>query len=188
MEENTEKSRKKTNKNWYILMLVVGIIILIVFIFWLLMKGDVKTTGEYPDDVSPQSLECIKKDVDYPFFTHDDNSNTEVKINAVFSKSIIDSISLTHRAVYSNEKYAKTMSDGHEGDMNISFQNKGMTPYLLNARYSQDDNTAQMVLYAKAGELNDQTIKYFMLDSVPENLTGYKRGYIAQSFDCEIKR
>ena len=190
MEENTEKSKKsnKSNRNWWIVMLVFGVVLLIGFIFWLLMKGDVKTTGEYPDDISPQSLECAKKDIAYKFFTHDNPENAEVKITAIFAKSRIDSISLIHRTTYDTKEYTKTMSDAHEGDMNISFQTGGMKPYSLGATYSQDGKTTQMALYAKASELNDQTIKYFMLDSVPENLTGYKRGYLAQGFTCEIKR
>jgi len=188
MEDNTKKPEKGSKKSWYLLMLFIGVIILIGFIFWLLMKGDVKTTGEHPDDVSPQSLECTKKGVSYGLFTLDSPESAEIKITAIFAKSKIDSISLLHRTTYDTKEYAKTMSDGHEGDMNISFQSQGMKPYSLGATYSQDGKIAQMALYAKASELNDQTIKYFMLDSVPDNLTGYKRGYNAQGFTCEIKR
>lgn len=183
-----EKTNRKARKNWYTLVLFVGVILLIVFILWLLMKGDVKTTGEYPDDTSPQSLECVKKDITYRFFTHDDASNSEIKITALFAKSKIDSISLIHKTTYATKEDAKTMSDGHQGDMNTNFYGSSMPAYALNATYSQDDKTAQMALYAKSSELNDKSIKYFMLDSVPENLTGYKRGYLAQGFACEIKR
>ncbi|MBR3269634.1 hypothetical protein IKG07_00015 [Candidatus Saccharibacteria bacterium] len=188
MEENTIKTKKNSKRNWYILILVVGIILLIIFIIWLLMKGDVKTTGEYPNDTSPQSLECAKKNVAYSFFHRDDPSSAEVKITAVFADSKLDSISLVHRTKYNDEQTARLMSDSHEGNMNISLQEKGIYPYSLGATYSQDKNVAQMLLYAKAAELDETTIKYFMLDSVPENLTGYKRGYLAQGFDCEIKR
>lgn len=188
MEENTVKTKKKSRKNWYILILLVGIILLVIFIIWLLTKGDVKTTGEYPNEFSPQSLECVKKDVAYEFFAKDNPSSAEVKINAIFANSKLDSISLTHRTAYNDADTAKKMSDAHEGNMNVSLQEKGMYPYSLGATYSQDKNVAQMLLYARANELNEATIKYFMLDSVPDNLTGYKRGYIAQGFTCEIKR
>ena len=188
MEENTAKTKKGSKKNWYIMMLVLGIILLIIFIIWLLMKGDVKTTGEYPNDVSPQSLECVKKDVSYKFFKIDNPATAEVKITAIFANSKIDSISLVHRTKYSDKAKVRSMSDAHEGDMNMSFQTSGMDPYSLGANFSQDENVAQMALYAKAKELTDATIQYFMLDSLPENLTGYKRGYIAQDFTCEIKR
>lgn len=187
MEDNTGKS-KKSKKNWWLLVLAVGIVIIVIFIIWLLMKGDVKTTGEYPNDISPQSLECVKKDVAYSFFHRDNPSSAEVKITAIFANSKLDSISLTHRTAYSDADTAKKMSDSHEGSMNISLQEKGIYPYALGATYSQDKNVAQMLLYTKAGELNETTIKYFMLDNVPENLTGYKRGYLAQGFTCEIKR
>lgn len=169
-------------------MLFVGVTLLIVFIFWLLMKGGVKTTGEYPNDASPQSLECVKKDVAYKFFAHDEPANSEIKITAIFAKSKIDSISLVHRTTYDTSDYAKKMSDGNQGDMNTSFYGSDMEAYSLNATYTVDEKTAQMALYTTASGLNDKSIKYFLLDSVPENLTGYKRGYIAQGFTCEIKR
>lgn len=188
MEDNTDKLKKKSKKNWWLLILVVGIILIIAFIVWLLMKGDVKTTGNYPEDESPQSLECVKKDVAYPIFDKESQSNAEVKITAIFAKSKLDSISLIHRSAYTDEETAQKMSNIHEGHMNVSFQNKGMYPYSLGATYSRDGKIAQMLLYAKQSELNDEVANYFMLSKIPENLTGYKREYLAQGFDCEVKR
>lgn len=187
MEENTVKPKNKTNKNWCILMLVVGIIILIVFIVWLLMKGDVKTTGEYPDDVTPGTLKCVAKDLPYKFFK-DNPSSTEIEVNAIFAKNKIDSISFIVKAFYDDPTTAKTMSDGHQGDMNNSFYSNGMEAFSLDAKYALDDKMAQMSLYAKPKDLNDISSKYLMLSSLPDNLTGYKRAYLAQGFTCEIKR
>ena len=188
MEEDTSKTKKRSKKNWYILMLVVGIILLIVFIVWLLMKGDVKTTGTYPDDTTPESLKCVKKDVAYKFFKSDSPASAEVKINAVFTKGKLDSLSFTHRTAYSDENNARIMSDAHEADMNLSFYDVGMGSYSLNAKYSTDKNIAQMTLFVKPEDLNSTSVKYIMLDSLPENLTGYKRGYTGQGFTCEVVR
>ena len=187
MEENTEKSKRNANKSWYILMLVVGIIILIGFIFWLLMKGDVKTTGEYPDDVTPGTLKCVAKNLPYKFFK-DNPSNTEIEVNAIFAKSRVDSVSFIIKAFYDDSATAKTMSDGHQGDMNNSFYSDGMEAFSLEATFSLNDKMAQMSLYAKPKDLNDVSSKYLMVGSLPENLTGYKRAYLAQGFTCEVKR
>ena len=188
MEENTVKPKKKSKKNWYILMLILGVVLLIVLIVWLLMKGDMKTTGNYPDDITPESLKCVKKNVAYKIFTHDDPTVAEVRINAVFTKGKLDSISLVHRTAYRDEEVARTRSDSHEGDMNFSFTDSGMKQFALNATYTLDENVAQMSLYARADEVDSASIKYFMLDNLPENLTGYKRGYTSQGFTCEVIR
>lgn len=189
MEETTEKTKKKSNKNWWILLFIlIGVILIVVFIIWLLMQGGVKTTGSYPEDETPETLKCVGKNIPYKFFLKDVPSNAEIKVNAIFTKSKIDSISLVHRTTYDNEDNARVNSNIHEGDMNRNFQNEGMGPYALNASYALEKNVAQMSIYAKSSELSDKSIKYFMLDNLPDNLNGYKRGYTAQGFTCEVTK
>lgn len=188
MEENTVKTKKKSRRNWYILILVVGIILLVVFIIWLLMKGEVKTTGNYPDDVTPETLKCVGKNIPYFIYKKTDSPNTEIDINAIFTGGKINSISLVHRSKHNDADAADMAMRKITGDMNYSFADSGLKQFALNATYTVDDKVAQMALYATSNDLDDKSIKYFMLDNLPENLTGYKRGYISQGFTCEVTR
>lgn len=188
MEENTVRPKKKSKKGRYISILAVIITVVIVIIVIFLMNGETKTTGNYPGDATTESLKCVGKNMPYKFFTKDNPSSAEIKINAIFNQDKIDSISLIHRTTYDNEADAETNSNIHKGDMNINFQNKGMKPFSLGAAYSLDKKVAQMSLYATSNELNDDTIKYFMLESLPKDLNGYKKGYTSQGFKCEITK
>lgn len=187
MEDNTDKSNKKSKKNWYILALIIGLILIIIFVIWFLMRGETKTTGDYPEDTTPESLECVGKNIPYKIFA-DTLSDIEIKINGIFINGKIGSISLVYKSKYNSAEAAKTMSDAHEGDMNMSFYKNNMNSYSLNATYTINENVAQMSLYANSSDLNDISAKYFMLDSLPKNLTEYKKDYIAKGFSCEITK
>ena len=187
MEENTNKPKKKSKKSLYISIAVVVVVLILVFVIWFFMKGEVKTTGNYPNDVTPESLSCKARNIDYEYFGNDKvTSSNNVQINAIFYNNKIDTISLVRKMTYLDADTAKIWSDAHEGNMNLSFYSNNMGSYSLGATYTIDNNVAQMSLYAKTDELNDTSIKYFMLDKLPKNMDEYKKGYSEKGFTCEV--
>ena len=189
MEENTEKSKKsnKSNKNWWIIILAVGVILLIVFVFWLLVKGDVKTTGEYPDDVKDSSLTCTTTKVEYPFFTYDESSSKEATINMLFKNKELNSISFIYSLKYDNER-AVTASEAHNhAAMNISFAKVGLEADALNANYTRTNNEMILTLHATMADLNEDSGKFFLINDIPvdSSISRYARNYKNQGFKCE---
>lgn len=185
MEEEPNNNKKKTNRKWFLLVGVILIIGIIVLILWFLIRGETKTTGSYQNDETTESLSCTAKNLPYSFFKTTNIINN-IKVNAIFSSGKISSISFITQSVYQDHATAKIQSDAHEGDMNISFANNGMKQFALNATYDIDENMAQMSLYGTSADINETSIKYFMLDSVPKNIDGYKKAYLNQGFNCEI--
>lgn len=186
MEESTEKSRKKTNKNWYILMLVVGIIILIVFIIWLLMKGDIKTTGEYPDDVKNSSLSCTTAGFKYPFSKYDESTKKETTVNILFINNKIDSITLIYTLNYDTERGIIASEANIHADMNKSFADSGLGVDALGANYAKTDNAMTLTLHADKGILDANSGKYFLINDIPidSSISVYARNYKNQGFKC----
>ena len=189
-EEPNNKSnnnkKKKTNKNWFLLIGFVLIIGAIVLLLWFLMRGETKTTGGWSEETS-ESLTCKASNIDYRYFGTDKApSSNNVQINAIFNNDKLQSISLVRKMTYADAETAKIWSDAHEFYLNDHFGKNGLDFYSFNANFSKNDNVAQMSLYATNSEINDTSIKYFMLDSAPKNIDGYKKAYIDKGFKCEI--
>lgn len=183
-----DRPKKKINKNWFLLVGVILAIAIIIIVLWLLMRGETKTTGDWSEETS-ESLTCKASNVAYEYFGADKaTSSNNVQINAVFNNSKIQSISLIRKMTYIDAETAKIWSDSHEFNMNVSFSNNGLNPYDLNANFSKNDNVAQMTIYAVKNEINDATIKYFMLDNIPKNIDDYKKSYTNKGFTCEIAK
>ena len=181
---NHNNTKKKTNKKWFLLVgviLIIGVIVLL----WFLMRGETKTTGSYQDDEATESLSCAAKNLPYTFFKTT-NTIDNIKVNTIFSNNKISSISFVAQSIYQDPTTARIQSDAHEGDMNISFANNGMKQFALSATYDINEDTAQMSLYGTSADINETSIRYFMLDSIPKNIDGYKKAYLNQGFNCEI--
>lgn len=180
-----EPDNKKMNKNWLLLVGVILVIGIVVLLLWFLMRGEIKTAGDWPEDETTESLSCVVEKLTYKFFKSN-NIIDNIRINVVFNNNKINSISLVTKTTYPDNDTTRAISDGHEGDMNLSFYDNGMDSYSLGATYSVDNNFAQISLYATSSELNDVSIQYFMLDTLPKNIDEYKKAYANQGFTCEI--
>lgn len=178
--------KRKINKYWYVLIGVFLIIAIISIPLILSMGGDIKTTGSWSEETS-ESLSCKARNVDYEYFGEDKaTSSNNVRVNAIFNNGRLASINLVRKMTYIDADIARIWSDAHEGNMNKKFAEDGLGAYALNANYSKNESTAQMSLYATSSEINNTTIKYFMLDNLPKDIDGYKKGYSDKGFTCEF--
>lgn len=181
-----DRPKKKINKNWFLLVGVILAIAIIIIVLWLLMRGETKTTGDWSEETS-ESLTCKASNVAYEYFGADKaTSSNNVQINAVFNNGKIQSISLIRKMTYIDAETAKIWSDSHEFNMNVSFAESGLKAFALNATFNKSENVAQMSLYANKDEITENSIKYFMLNSVPKNIDEYKKAYTNQGFNCEV--
>lgn len=181
-----KKSKKIIGKNWLILIGVIMVVAAIVLLLWFLLKGETKITGNWTGTTTTESLSCTVQNVEYNFFKSDSSLSNTTKINVIFSNGKADSISLVRKATYEDAKIAKSQSDAHIADMNFSFADSGMEPFALNAAYDANGNTDQMSLYVTANEINNASIKYFMLNILQQNIDDYEDKYTSQGFICEI--
>ncbi|MDO4753334.1 MAG: hypothetical protein Q4A36_03875 [Candidatus Saccharibacteria bacterium] len=179
-------NKKSINKYWFMLAGLLLLVVIIVVPIVLSMRGEVKTTGQWSSETS-ESLTCKAKNINYEYFGDDAaTSSNNVQVNAIFNDGRISSIDLNRKMTYIDADTAKTWSDAHEFNVNKKFGEDGLKPYALNANFSVNGNTAQMNLYATNGEINNITIKYFMLDNMPKDIDGYKTAYSSKGFACDM--
>lgn len=185
---NKESRNKKLNKSWWSLIAFIVVLILMIVVLWVLAKGNTITIGDWSGEFNPESLTCNGKNIDYPFYTSDASTSNSIEIKALFEKDKIATISLILKANYENANNAKKYSDAHEGDINISYSKNSLKPYSFNATFTSYDKTNQMTLYAENNNLNNTTVKYFLLNNLPKNTTEYEKAYVNAGFDCKVTK
>ena len=187
MEGN--KKRVKS-RGWLMLASVILIFVAIVIFLIAALNGKTVVTGEFDGNKVTETLVCESERVNYPFFKYDNSNSKSLKINAIFEDEKIGSISLFYKLNYSNEEMAKKSESVNHAAMSESFASDGMKFDDLNSKYSFLDNSLQMSLYAKNSELNEKSLRYFMLYNIYEvgNLTKEEMAKIYNNagLDCEI--
>ena len=167
-----DKKRVKS-RGWLMLASVILIFVAIVIFLIAALNGKTVVTGEFDGNKVTETLVCESERVNYPFFKYDNSNSKSLKINAIFEDEKIGSISLFYKLNYSNEEMAKKSESVNHAAMSESFASDGMKFDDLNSKYSFLDNSLQMSLYAKNSELNEKSLRYFMLYNIYEvgNLT-----------------
>lgn len=184
-----KKEEKKIN--WLIPVILVLIFVIIIAIIINSLRGNTTYTGSFDNGKKTDTLVCYSEQVSYPIFNYDNSSSKSLKINVVFENDKLGSISLYYKLNYPYEEMAKKSESVNHAAMNLSFYDVGMKTDDLNAKYSFVDNDFQMSIYARSTDLNEKSLKYFMLSSIYEvkNLTMEKLAkiYNEAGLDCEIK-
>lgn len=186
-----KRGRYQLKSSHKTILIVIGItlfVIAVILLLWFLLKGETKTTGEWTGAETTKSLSCKADNLPYPVYETGNVLNSTTQVNATFDSDKINSISLLYKASYTSAKIAKAENDALTAAMNINFGKNGMEAFSLNATFNVNDNTTQMSLYANQPDLNDNSVKYFMLDDLPSKIDDYQKAYQAKGFKCEMTK
>lgn len=175
--------KQKYNRRWLIPVGIILVITTIILILLFLLRGTTVIQGEYPDNEKSESLTCIVENTTYSFMK-DDGEGIKIKINTIFTKNVISSISLTATKTYSDELSANQALARMMANMNRSFDTE-LGAGAFNATYSTNEAVAQMNLYANADALKAEYLKYFMIDDLPQTIEQYQSNYESQGFKCK---
>lgn len=188
MEEDSSKKSKRYIADWPLLFFLLFVIIIIIFLIWLFTRDNVTTTGNNPEIESVDSVVCDISGIEYPFFDYDSSSKKTTKITVTFKNKNLDTISMLHTLQYANTEDAQKSETLNHAALNISTQNAGLGPDILNAHYAIVSNALQLLLTAKAKDITSTTSKYLLLNS-PDNERYTKsnilRNYKNKGFSCE---
>ena len=188
MEPEDKVKKKKKNTGILIIGTVFVAIIIILLIF--LMQGKTTTSGNYPENMSDEALSCEANNIDYPIFTYDNAIKKEAKVNILFSKDKIKSISLSYSLYYNDEEKIIGSEAHNHAAMNISFGKNSMGADALNANYAKLEDKMRMSLYASGSDITTITLKYFLIntESIPDKITDYEDIYKDKGFKCETSK
>lgn len=187
--ENNPKKKKKGD--WLIPTGLILIFVAIIAAILFFLNGQTTITGEFEGQKSLETLVCKSERTTYPIFAFDESDSKSLKINAVFENENLSSISLLYKLNY-DDKDALSFSEArNHAEMNEKFNIDGMNPDSLSAKYGIMNDGMQFSIYAKDNDVNEKTLKYFMLNNITEvnQLTKEKMSkvYNSAGLDCVIK-
>ena len=190
MKEEDKKEEEKRNKSYWfkVFAVLLFVVFAIILIIWL-TRGQVTTTGQYPNDVVITSLSCTKEGDNYPIFTYDNAIKKRTKLSFVFSSEKYDSISLIQSMYYNDESHIVGSEAFSHADMNKQFSRDGLGSDALNATYARLSDRMEMSLYQKREQMTVSRAKYFLLEksngeSLPETKSELKSFYESKGFTC----
>lgn len=170
-----------------LILVLIAIILAIIFF----LRGKTKVTGEWSGTKSTETVTCESNEVIYPIYTYNNANNRLLKVIATFADGILDNISLTYQLKYGDLVLAEKSDAKNQAAMNFSFGDDGFGPYAFDAKYSNINGVFQMTLYAESENLNDEALKYFLLDNLKDTQSytqdSVTKAYINKGLNCTIK-
>ena len=186
--ETSEKKDKKNHKFLKLFFFLLSLIIIVLIIVWLL-RGSKTISGQYPENVKNESLECISNELTYPKAGAVDSSEKELKINALFSgKEKLSTIYLTYTLNYSTESEAISVEAISHADFNRKLGKAGFSAGKFNNKFTILKDRLVISLYGTASDLTEYTGEFFMVnekETFPTTLEEYKENYERQGFACK---
>ena len=131
------KKERIRGRNWLIRILFLAGVVIVCVALYFMLRGKTTTTGQYPEDISDNSLVCNAEGIGYKFFTYDGSTKKTAEIKVLFSKEKLKSIALTYNLYY-NDTTSIIASEAHNrASMNKSFRSIGpKIADAYNAKYA----------------------------------------------------
>lgn len=191
-----------------IVIIVVG---LAIFGIKKALEGTTTTKGQYPANVTTESMTCTSPHVRYsgidPLV---EPINTEYKLTMIFSEDkLIKSIFLTYLMEFDTIQDATKAETFSHADFNRKLGTAGFDTSKFDNKFSIYDNSCTMTLYAEKKDLDERTIKFFGLNEdveeeteeqeeteeekeevkkepfkMPTTTVEYKKAYVERGFSC----
>ena len=188
-----EKPAKKSDsekthrvRNHVLLSLFISIIVIVII--WLL-HGKTTTSGQYPENVKNEYLDCISNNTIYSKVGNIDSDEKELKATMVFlGKEELSSISIKYTLSFTD----KTAASYAEPIVNTRFHEniaKVIDQYsAYNNKVTLLDDTIVVTLHASKTDLKDDLAKEFFLipkTKAPTTLPDYREIFETQGFACK---
>ena len=146
-----------------IVIIVVG---LAIFGIKKALEGTTTTKGQYPANVTTESMTCTSPHVRYSGINPlVEPSSTEYKLTMIFSEDkLIKSIFLTYLMKFDNIQDATKAETFSHADFNRKLGAAGYDASKFDNKFSIYDDSCSLTLYVEKKDLNKQSIKFFGLN------------------------
>ncbi|MBQ3294383.1 hypothetical protein IJG98_01470 [Candidatus Saccharibacteria bacterium] len=185
--DESDKNNDHRIRNLILFLALIAIIVLIIL--WLL-RGKTTMTGQYPENVSNESLTCVSANTQYEKTSWIDSDNKELKINAIFNGTeSLKSISLIYTLYYADEGEAYYAEAKSHAQLNDGFAAIGFDVQKFDNKFARYGNKLIISLTANKSEINEYSASYFLLPVEDDGLklktiSDYKNAFENQSFSC----
>ncbi len=183
-----EKSKKKEHKFLKLFLFLLFLIIIVLIIIWLL-RGNKTISGQYPENLKSESLECLSDDKTYERIHYYENpKEKELKIVATFyGTEKLSSINLRYSLYFNTNQEAVNAEAVAHATLNTNLQQTGHSPETFHNKFTILNNKLEVSLFANRSDIDDFSKSYFLISqdkTLPETLDEYRKQYESQGFIC----
>lgn len=187
-KEPKKKSEKKDHRILKLLGFLLFLLIIILIILWLL-RGRTTVSGQYPENVKNEYLDCVSEEIDYAKLGNYDvtTKEKELEITATFKGGdTLTMISVKDKLTFFSNHDAVIAEARAHANFNFSLRGPGYDTNKFDNKFSIVGEKLIVNLTGKAGEIDEYAKDYFLIESdkIPETLAEYKDEYEAQGFTC----
>lgn len=182
------KKEEKSHRTRNLVFFLTLVIVIILAILWLL-RGKTTTTGQYPENVKNEYLDCISKNTTYSKVGDVSSDEKELRATMVFlGKEELSSISIKYTLNFADKSaasYAEPIVNTrfHENIAEVIDQYSA-----FNNKVTLLDDAIVVTLHASKTDLKDDLAKEFFLipkTKSPATLSDYREIFEVQGFTCE---
>ena len=181
--------KKKDHTFLKLFFFLLFLLIIILIIIWLL-KGSKTVSGQYPENVRNEALECISSEIDYPKLGsyNVEPKEKELKISAIFKgEDTLVSLSIKDLLTFYSNHDAIIAEARSHANFNLSLRGSGYGTEKFENKFSIVSEKLLVTLTGKASEIDEYSKEYFSIKSekIPTTISEYKQNYEAQGFTCK---
>lgn len=186
-EKTADENKNHRVRN--LIFFLIFIVVIVLIILWLL-RGKTTVSGQYPENVSNESLTCVSINTQYEKTSWIDSDNKELKINAIFNGTeLLKSISLIYTLHYADESEAYYAEAKSHAQLNDGFAAVGFDVRKFDNKFARYGNKLIISLTANKSEINEYSASYFLLpvedgDLKLKTISDYKNAFEGQGFSC----
>lgn len=189
--KNGKLEEKKNHKVFKLIGVLLFLIIFVVIIIWLL-RGRTTTTGQYPANITNESLSCSSSAIEYSKISKRSAKSTELKITMVFSGAEkLVSGSLRYILHYDNHSEAVGSEAVNHANFGTELASRNLEFTEFDNKFTILDNILEVSLRTPASGIDEFSADYFLIDikdRLPETLEEYKKNYESQGFACKTSK
>lgn len=204
LKKHKEKSKepdkaepKKDSKNHRarnLILFLLFLAVVVVVIVWLL-RGEITTSGQYPENIKNYSLSCTSRGITPEKLASADSADKELKINAIFNNDAeLKNISLIYTTIYASESAAYSAEAHTHADLNHALSASGYNVEKFSNKFSRYGEKLIISLYALQSEIDEISAPYFLIPLDDnhkvslKNLDDYKASYESLGFTCNTSK
>lgn len=190
-ERKDGSGEKKNHRTIKIIGILLFLLALTAIIIWLL-RGKTTTNGQYPANITNESLNCSSLSIEYPKISRRSAKSTELKMTMVFSGTEkLVSGSLRYILRYDNHSEAVNSEAVNHANFGTELASRNLKFTEFDNKFTILDNVLEVSLRASASSVNEFSADFFLIDTkneLPKTLEEYRKNYESQGFTCETSK
>lgn len=180
---------KRMSKNKASILIISGVVLIVIAIVLILnffMRGETTVSGNFPDPEVSESISCELNSADDTILDLTDVTRASTKVNAVFVKKQLSSISLTYSLYYNSEEKINTSEAKNHANFNLSSQENGLGANIFNLHFTKLKDRLEIRMYAESKDITDKSSEYLLLRNTSNlSQSAVEKNYTDKGFKCK---